>query len=170
MSRIGKMKWGSRLAVGAVGFLTTLGIAFFIGSYLGDGSHTGTAGSGGEGVKTLPIAVSFPDGQLTPGNTVEITAKVNNTTGAPRTFQHLTADASSTAPGCEDEWLKVEIHDPVEDTWGTEVNRALTYPVGESNVLPKSGSFQSYEVMMTESGTDQSACEGAPITVHMHLS
>jgi hypothetical protein len=70
----------SRLAAGLIGFATTLSVAFFIGSYLGDGSHTGTIGSGGPGEKTLPIAVSFPNGELTPTHPVEVTASINNTT------------------------------------------------------------------------------------------
>ena len=84
MSRI---RQSSRLTAGFLGFVTTLALAFFVGSYLGDGSHTGTVGSGGSGSKTLPIKVSFPDGELTPTHKVEVQAELENTTSKTVTFK-----------------------------------------------------------------------------------
>src|SRR5262245_32835012 len=105
MSRI---RNGSRLAAGIIGFTATLAVAFFIGNFLGDGSHTGTVGSKGNGTKTLPINLSFPDGELTPTHAVPLTAKVSNTTAVPVKFTHISLAVTSATPGCEASWFSVK--------------------------------------------------------------
>lgn len=171
-----RLRHSTRLAAGALGFITTISVAFFIGSFLGDGSHTGTAGSGGNGTKTVPVKVNFPDGQLTPQQPVTVTAEVENTTGKTVTFHNVAYTVTTGAAGCNPAWFKVVptgSGEAAELPWWGEVidgKRAATlnYAPGTSPMVnnPNTG----LRLTMSETGTDQSACEGAPVTLRFQLT
>lgn len=176
-----RLKHSTRLAAGALGFLTTLSLAFFIGSYLGDGSHTGTAGSGGSGTKSVPVKVNFPDGELTPQHPVPVAADVENTASQRVTFHKVTTTVTSSAPGCQASWFEVkavkagsatpeEIAEVQAAINGTPVTgSAYSYPPGETMPMVRNQQV-GLTLVLKETGTDQSACEGAPVTLRFQLS
>jgi hypothetical protein len=171
---VSRLRHTTRLAAFALGLLTTVSVAFFIGSILGDGSFTGNAGSGGTGTKTLPIKVSFPTGQLTPGNKVALTAEVENTTTKNVTFTTVKPEVTTGTTGCSASWFKVVAEGTSATKWneafaGTSTPPvALIYEPGTSLLTRNAATTLKLE--MTESGTDQSACEGAPVTVRLKLT
>jgi hypothetical protein len=172
---VSRMKTSTRLAAGILGLLTSVSVAFFIGSILGDGSFTGNAGSGGTGTRTVPIKVSFPSGQLTPGNKVSLTADVENNTSKAVTFTTVKPEISTGAAGCTASWFKVVAEGTSSAKWnealaGTAAPPvALTYEANTTGPLTRSAAT-TLKLEMTETGADQSACEGAPITVRMKLA
>jgi hypothetical protein len=171
-----RLRHSGRLAVGILGFLTTLAVAFFIGTYLGEGTHTGTVGSGGTGSQTLPVSVSWPEGELSPTKPVTLTAKLNNTSGKTVTMHHVSFVVASNTSGCEASWFEVKAIKTSES--GSEVTvwesilagqeAALTYAPGERNVVTNAAT--GLQLKMKDTGASQSACEGASITVTGKLS
>jgi hypothetical protein len=175
-----RLRHSSRFAAGALGFLTTLAVAFFIGTYLGEGTHSGTVGSGGSGTQTLPIKVSFPDGELTPTKPVTLTAALNNTTSRTVTFKRLTFAVTTGAAGCDASWFEVKpvaIGSPeaAELNWWEEIlagkiTGTLNYAPGERAVVTSVNSATALQLRMKDTGASQAACEGASITVTGKLS
>lgn len=170
-----RLRHSTRLAAGALGFITTISVAFFIGSYLGDGSFTGNAGSGGNGTKTVPVKVSFPSGQLTPQTPVDVTAEVENTTSKAVTFTKVKPTVT-TAAGCDASWFKVIVEGGGKAPQWAEAFAgtasppvALTYAAGATTPVTRS-SEAKLKLVLEETGTDQSACEGAPVTLRFQLS
>jgi hypothetical protein len=173
---VSRLRHTTRLAAGALGFITTLAVAFFIGSYLGDGSHTGTAGSGGNGTKTVPVKVNFPSGQLTPQTPVDVTAEVENTTSKAVTFTKIKPTITTGAAGCDASWFKVIVEGGGKATQWAEAFAgtaappvALTYAAGTTTPVLRSTEAK-LKLVLEETGTDQSACEGAPVTLRFQLS
>jgi hypothetical protein len=175
---LSRFKRPAVVTAGFLGLLTAVSLAFFVGSFLADGTHTGTAGSGGTGTKTLSVEVNFPDGELTPTKSVPLTAEVNNTTSKVATFHHLSFAVTTGAAGCNASWFKVVpvatgSPEAAEVPWWQEVlagtrTATLNYQPGKSPAVNNANAGLRLE--MTETGTDQSACEGAPVTVAAHLS
>jgi hypothetical protein len=173
---VSRLRHTARVAAGLLGFVTTLAVAFFIGSYLGDGSHTGTAGSGGNGTKTVPVKVNFPSGQLTPQTPVDVTAEVENATSKAVTFTKIKPTISTGAAGCDASWFKVIVEGGGKATQWAEAFAgtaappvALTYAAGATTPVLRS-SESKLKLVLEETGTDQSACEGAPVTLRFQLS
>jgi hypothetical protein len=160
------------LTAGILGLLTAVGLAFFIGSFAAEGTHTGTAGSGGTGKTTLPIAVSFPNGELTPTHPVEVTAEVNNTTSKAVTFSHFVPAVTTGAVGCKAEWFRVVATGTGAARWNENLTEFQaheeTYAPGTRSMVTTAGTHLMLE--MQETGTDQSACESASVTVAFKLS
>lgn len=178
MSRI---RNGSRLTAGFLGFMATLAVAFFIGNYLGDGEFTGQAGSGGNGTKTLPITLSYPSNELTPTHPVPLTATINNTTSQPQTFRFTSVTISSTQAGCQASWFRVRAisSNTSENEWwnagplgGGTGEGVLTFPPGLSPVGIGANAAKpvSFNLELVDNGTDQSACEGAPVKVRWKVT
>jgi hypothetical protein len=160
------------LTAGLLGMLTAVGLAFFIGSFAAEGTHTGTAGSGGTGKTTLPIAVSFPDGELTPTHPVELTASLNNTTTKTITFSKFVPTITTGASGCKAEWFRVVATGTGAARWNENLtepgSHEETYTPGTHSIVMTAGTHLSLEIQ--ETGADQSACEGANVTVAFKLS
>ena len=177
---LNRLRHSSRITVGALGFLTTLAVAFFIGTYLGEGTHTGTVGSGGSGTQTLPVKVSWPDGELTPTKPVTLTAVLNNTTSKTVTFKKLSFTVSTGASGCEASWFEVKpvalgSPEAAELNWWEEllagkITGTLAYAPGEKAVVTGVNPATALQLKMKDTGAAQSACEGASITVTGKLS
>lgn len=177
---LNRLRHSGRLAAGVLGFLTTLAVAFFIGTYTGEGTHTGTVGSGGTGAQTLPVKVSFPDGELTPTKPVTLTAVLNNTTSKTVTFKKLSFTVSTGASGCEASWFEVKpialgTPEAAELNWWEEllagkITGTLAYAPGEKSVVTGVNPATGLQLRMKETGATQSACEGASITVTGKLS
>lgn len=165
------IKNGGRITAGVLGFVCTLAVAFFIGNYLGDGQHTGTLGSGGNGSKTLPINVSFEDG-LTPTKSVPLTATVNNNSGKTVEFTGLSATVTTSVEACLPQWFKITSN----KTFFTELLSGkpseLEYAPGSSPVGNPVGveTPTTFKIEMVETSVDQSACESASVTVQMKLT
>lgn len=167
-----RMKHGVRLTALVVGLATTASLAFFIGSFLADGTHTGTMGSGGTGAKTLPIAVDFPDGQLTPTKSVPVTATVSNTTTKTLKFTKLTPTITTGTAGCLPKWFTVTSN----KTYFTD---ALNGKAVELEYAPGSSPFgnpvgvetpTTFTLEMVETGVNQEACESGTVTVQLKLT
>jgi hypothetical protein len=173
-----RLKHGVRLTALALGLATTASLAFFVGSFLADGTHTGTAGSGGTGTKTLPITVDFPNAQLTPTQAVIVTAKVENGTSKAVMFKNVSYTVNTGAAGCDPAWFTVKPYavgtvEAAELPWWEEVlagkrTATLNYQPGSQKLVNNSAT--GIKLVMEESGTDQSACEGAPVTLRFKLS
>lgn len=176
-----RLRHSTRLAAGVLGFVTTISVAFFIGSYLGDGSHTGTAGSGGNGSKNVPVKVNFPDAELTPQHAVPVSAEVENTATQRVTFHNVVATVTSSAPGCQASWFEVkavkagnatpeEVAEVQAAINGAPITgSAYSYPPGETMPMVRNQQV-GLQLVLKETGTDQSACEGAPVTLRFQLS
>jgi hypothetical protein len=163
------------LAAGVAGLLTAAACAFFVGSFMADGSHTGTVGEGGKGQGAIPVAVNFPSGELTPEHAVEVTATVENKTTHTVTFEGKPAvTVSSSAPGCEASWFALKFTGEAADRWNEWLEGArpekLRFMAGETAPLVPSPATNKLMLEMKETGTDQSACEGKPVTLHVHLT
>jgi hypothetical protein len=168
---IDRLRHSSRLTAGVVGFLTTLAAAFFIGTYLGEGTHTGTAGSGGSGTQTLPMTINWPNGELTPTKPVALTAEISNTTTKSITFTKANFAISSGTSGCEPSWFEVVAIGTEASAWNgwfAGEAKSVSYSPGLHPVDTSSGG--SLQLKMKETGTNQAACEGASITVTGKLS
>jgi len=168
-----RMKHGVRLTALVVGLATTASLAFFIGSFMADGTYTGTTGSGGTGTKALPISVSFPNGQLTPTKTVPLTATVNNTATKTVTFKHLTPTITTGAAGCLPKWFVVSASTPFftsalagSPSWEAEYAPG-TSPLGKPSGAENEAKFT---LEMVETSVDQSACESSSVTVALKLT
>ncbi len=169
-----RMKHGVRLTALALGLATTASLAFFIGSFMVDGSHTGTTGSGGTGTKTLPMNVNFPDGQLTPTKAVALTATLNNTTSKALKFTRMTPTITTGAVGCEAKWFRLRS----SSTRWNEIfanptqPREFVYAPGTHSIGDEVGveSPPTFTLEMTETEVDQSACESANVTVALKLT
>lgn len=166
-----RFKWGVRSTAAILGLAITAGFAFFVGNYVIEGSDQGTVGSGGTGTATLPLNVSFPDGELTPTKTVPLTATFNNTTGRTITEHHVKFTIAPEASGCKAEWFFVKVLKTGEGEsvtmWesilaGGEAN--LSYPQGTQNVVT-AGNLELRLAMKEEASVNQAACESTKITV-----
>jgi hypothetical protein len=176
-----RMRRGTVVAAGIVGLLTAVSMAFFVGSFVADGSHEGTAGSGGKGTLNIPVAVNFPSNELTPEHAVPLTAEVNNTTTKRATFHHVAFAVTTGAAGCQASWFEVkavgsgsttagEVAELQSIVGGAEVaGQSFSYPAGETMPLVRN-SEEALTLVLKETGTDQEACEGATIKVAVHLS
>lgn len=176
-----RMRRGTVLAAGIVGLLTAASFAFFVGSFISDGSHEGTIGSGGKGTLSIPTAVNFPDAELTPEHAVPLTVEVNNNTTKRATFHHVAFTITTGAAGCQASWFEVkaigsgsttteEVAELQSIVGGAEsANMAFTYPPGETMPLVRDQE-EGLTLALKETGTDQSACEGATVKVAVHLS
>lgn len=171
-----RMRRTTVLVAGIVGLLTAASFAFFVGSFLADGSHEGTAGSGGTGTNTLPVKVNLLSAQLTPNSPVPLTAEVENTTSKSVTFTHVAATITTAEPAkCLPQWFHVKVEGGGKSAQWTEALEGkanapvtLKYEPGTTSV------FRSSEVtaklVLEETGTNQEACEGSPVTVNFHLN
>jgi hypothetical protein len=156
---------------GISGLLLAAACAFFVGNYIVEGSHQGTVGSGGTGTATLPLAVSFPEAELSPTKTVPLTATFNNNTGKTITEHHVKFTITPEASGCKGEWFLVKVakNGEGESTtmWESIIGGSeatLTYPTGEHSVVT-AGNIELRLAMKEEAAVNQGACESTKITV-----
>jgi hypothetical protein len=169
-----RVKHGLRVTALALGLAVSIACAFFVGSFMVDGSHTGTTGRGGTGTKTLPMNVSFPDGQLTPTQAVPLTATLNNTTSKTLKFTKMTTTITTGAAGCNPAWFRLRSS---SNRWneifsGSTMPREYLYAPGTHSIGDEVGveSPPTFTLEMTEPGVDQSACESANVTVALKLT
>jgi hypothetical protein len=167
-----RFKWGVRVTALALGLAMTAAMAFFIGSFMADGTHEGTVGSGGTGTKTLSVSLNWEDGKLTPTNPVPLTASVQNTTTKTLTFHHAVATFTSTAPGCEGKWFKVGSSAEFWREAFSGQTKEIVYAPGSHGLGMMVGveNAPTFAVEMTETSVDQSACEGAPLKLEVKLT
>jgi hypothetical protein len=128
-------------------------------------SKLGTIAAGEhEKVEKLPITVTFSQG-LKPGQLEPITLEWTNGTGTASDVRKFTAMPSVSEPqaaaGCESSWFKVQ---GGTGEWG------IITSFGEASELipiPAHGKLVSagLELVFKETGTNQSACSGATLTI-----
>jgi len=159
--------------------ILTLVVASAAAYYLvfanGAGSGSSKLGTATTAEK-LTLSASFAEG-LKPGSTEPITFTVKNTTTTAGEVTHLTPafaiDPTHAVAGCKAEWFKTEGEGigsgpPNNETNGEWVGMpsALT-PVmiaaGEEKTLTNGG----VTLRFIESGTNQTACSGATLTVNL---
>lgn len=167
-----RLKHGLRLTALVVGLATTASLAFFIGSFMADGTHTGTIGSGGTGTKTLGINVSFEDGKLTPTKTTPLTATVNNTTAKTLKFMKLTPTITTGVGGCNPAWFRIRSESSFWNEAFSGKTKEMLYAPGTHSLADMVGveSVPTFYLEMTETEVDQSACESASLTVALKLT
>jgi hypothetical protein len=179
-----RFKRSTRVAAAWGGFIVSVAAAFFLATYIGDGSHEGTTGEGIE--ESLPVLVSFPDG-VTPTNPVEVSAALENTTSETITFTSFTMDVETPSfPKCGNEWLDVvakKAADGVDPYWNDTIHGKVRgegivgspFPANKTTPIATKNNFgESVELWLEfKSGpagtTDQSACESIPVVVDGHL-
>jgi hypothetical protein len=171
-----RMKRGTWAALGIAGFLTCGALAFFVGSFTAESSHTGTIGSGGTGVGTLAATVSFPEAELSPTKAVPLTMLVNNTAGRTVTFHKLAITITPEASGCLASWFTVKAVKLSEGgesvtQWegfvaGTE-EKAVNIAAGEHAITP---SNIGINLVMKNEATSQAVCENTSIKVVAKVS
>jgi hypothetical protein len=166
-------------AAGIAGLLTCVAAAFFVGSFSASGSHEGTVGEGGTGVKTLPVTLNWENAKLTPTTPVALTAALTNSSKKQLIFHHVEAVFTSTASGCKAaEWFAIK---STSERWTEIFQEAPTvmhqfeYATGTHSIGDEvgiEGGTPTFTVAMVEPGgpIDQSACEGAPLTLQMKFS
>lgn len=167
-----RMKHGVRLTALVVGLATTASLAFFIGSFMADGTHEGTVGSGGTGTKTLAVNLNWEDGKLSPTVPVPLTASVQNTTTKTLTFHHAQAIFTSTAPGCEGKWFKVGSSSEFWREAFSGQTKEIEYAPGSHSLGMMVGveNAPTFTLEMVETSVDQSSCEGQPLKLEVKLT
>jgi hypothetical protein len=167
-----RFKWGVRVTALALGLAMTAALAFFVGSFMADGTHTGTAGSGGTGTQTLPVKVDFPNALLTPTKTVPLTAEVENTSSKTVMFGGVHPTVTTGAAGCNAAWFHVKATGTSAAKWNGILKGELPveakYPPGASPVVTDAGTNLILE--LEETGSSQAPCESANVTVAFHLN
>lgn len=131
-----------------------------------NGSGEGSAQLGsGSTAETLPLTATFAAG-LTPGHEEALTYKAVNTTKSMARVTSLVTsisiDATHTSAGCKAEWFSTEGEGGLGAGGGT-LNTPVTVAVGETKELGKNMTLKFRE----EATVNQSACEGATLTIHM---
>lgn len=174
-----KWRHGARVAVGVCGFIVSMAAAFFVATYLSEGTHE--ANTGTEGNKAQTVTISFPDGELTPTHPVPVTATVNNTSGAPRVWKSFVMSvATPTVPVCGSTWLelyaqrdkagvKSEAPAWAEIIKGTNSTPMAPIPTGVQNIFSTANGelenvYLRFKPGLAES-TNQKTCEGVPVKV-----
>lgn len=173
-----RFKRSTVIAAGIVGLLTAASFAFFAGSFLAEGEHTGTAGQGGSGIESLPLAVSFPSNELTPTHAVPLTATLNNITKHSVSFGKIHVTITTGSPQCLPAWFKVSATGGQDEEFfqqhleGKGNEGMLPYGPGSHELgMPMGATGETkFALEMVETGVDQSACEAEPITVAMKVS
>jgi len=128
-------------------------------------SKLGTIAAGEhEKVEKLPITVTFSQG-LKPGQLEPITLEWTNATPTASDLRKFTATPSVSEPqaaaGCESSWFKVQ---GGTGEWG---NITSFGEASELIPIPAHGKLVSagLELVFKETGTNQSACSGATLTI-----
>jgi hypothetical protein len=161
-----KWRHGARVAVGICGFFVSMAAAFFVATYLSEGSKeakTGTAGN-----ISQAVTISFPDGELTPTHPVPVTATVNNTSGSPRVWKSFVMSVELYA---QRDQAGVKSEAPA---WGQIIKGTNSTPLapvatGVHNIFdPANGEIENvylrFKPGLTGS-TNEKSCEGVPVVV-----
>lgn len=173
-------KWahGARVAVGICGFIVSLAAAFFVATYLSEGTQEAKTGSAGN--IAMPVTIGVPEG-LTPTNPVKVTATVNNTSGAPRVWKSFPMSVSTpSVPICGSQWLElyaqrdqsgVKSEAPAWSEIIKGTNAAPLAPVatGTHSIFdPANGEIEGVYLRFKPglvASTNQSSCENVPVKV-----
>jgi hypothetical protein len=166
-----RLKRSTVIAAGIVGLLTAASFAFFVGSFAADGSHEGTTGSGGTGARTLPVAVNFPSGELTPTHPIEVSANVENTTQKAVVLHAINTHITTGSAACPPSEFKIVATGSSEKLF-TEVlegnqHVVLNYAPGTDSVFPNPETHIMLEI--PDNGKSQEACEGASVKVALEI-
>lgn len=168
-----KRRWSVVPAAGVLGLAVSAAFAFFLTTYLGDGSHEAKTGKGT--TQTLPVVVNFADG-VTPTNPVQVSASLENTSGKALTFKKFPMTVKTpTVPKCGSEWLilRGEGSTSSGSGWdniikGTNEKSLDPIPAGTSNIITNGGKIW-LEFDPSKTSVDQTSCEGVPVVVSGHL-
>lgn len=175
MTTKARLRHGARGAAFIAGFLVSLAAAFFVATYLSEGTKEGKTGSAGN--QAQPVNISFPDG-LTPTNPVPVTATVENNSGGSRTWKSFKMEISTpTVPICGQQWLQLrpEKTDGTTSTaWeqiiaGTNTTPLTPISAGSRNIFnsgPDTLKAVYLEFKPALVGTtDQRSCENVSVKV-----
>jgi hypothetical protein len=127
----------------------------------GDGAGEGSATLGSGTPEPLTLTATFASG-LKPGGEEPVTYKAENKTKALGEVATLTATVSTSTGGCNPEWFRAEGKDGFGNGGGP-----LTTPVMIAKGETKTISTEDILVFKEESSVNQSACEGATVTLHL---
>lgn len=176
-----KRKWahGVRSAAFFAGFLVSLAAAFFVATYLSEGTHEGKTGTAGNLAQA--VTVNFPDGELTPTHPVIVTATVNNTSGESRVWKSFPMSVKTpTVPVCGEQWLELYAQrdqagvKSEAPAWsaiikGTNTTPLAPIPTGIHNIFDTANGELENVYLRFKPGlvgsTNQKTCEGVPVVV-----
>jgi hypothetical protein len=171
-------KWFlKRFVLGAALSVAAVAAAFFVmTTFVSEGSHEGTTGSGGSHIENeaQPVDIQFPDGLTPEAGGVPVTATVNNESGEPREWAHfLMSVETPTFPECGEDWLELHALGAGAEWWEREFRGETELslepiPVGEQNIFAAAEPPTTVELRFdptVAATTNQSACEGIPIIV-----
>ena len=184
MTTKARLRHGARGAAFVAGFLVSLAAAFFVATYLSEGTaehKTGTAGN-----QAQAVTINFPDGELTPTHPVAVTATVNNTSGEPRVWKSFVMSvATPSVPTCGQNWLELYAQrdqagvKSEAPAWGQIIKGTNSTPMapiatGVQNILSTaSGELENVWLRFKPSlvgSTNQKTCEGVPVVVSGKLT
>lgn len=127
----------------------------------GNGSGEGSATLGTGTAEPLTLTATFASG-LKPGGEEPVTFKAENKTKAAGEVASLTATVSTSVGGCDTEWFRVEGKNGFGNGGGP-----LTVPFMIAAGETKTISTENVIKFKEESSVNQSACEGATVTIHL---
>jgi hypothetical protein len=143
----------------------TAAMGYFFVAGLGEGEHTAELGKGT--ASNYPVSVSFADG-LTPGAKEPVTLMLEPTTATDVKSLALTktVDATHATAGCKAEWFAVSSNN---GEWNEVLNgtkaaakNPVPIPAGSANFTT---TVADVTLEFTETKTNESACEGAHLTI-----
>lgn len=175
-----RIHWtAKRAALGVFLSIAITAAAFFVATYLSEGTHEGKTGTAGN--QAQAVTINFPDGELTPTNPVKVTATVNNTSGSPRVWKSFPMSIKTpTVPICGEQWLElyaqrdqagVKSEAPAwsEIIKGTNASPMAPIATGVQNIFnTANGELEAVYLRFKPSlvaTTNQKSCENVPVIV-----
>lgn len=175
-----RIHWtAKRVALGVFLSLAMTAAAFFVATYLSEGSKEAKTGKAGN--LAQQVTIDFPDGELTPTHPVKVTATVNNTSGAPRVWKSFPMTVKTpTVPVCGEQWLELYAQRDQSGVkseapaWSQIIKGTNSTPMaplgtGVQNIFNTANGeleavYLRFKPGLVES-TNQSSCEGVPVVV-----
>jgi hypothetical protein len=138
-------------------------LAYFLILANGAGSGSATLGKSA-GAETMTLHATFANG-LTPGNHEAVAFTAENKTKAASDIRKFTVTPSLDAshPGCKPEWFTITNGgNQWNELTTTGTDTPIQLAVGETKNITS-----ELELSFVDSGTNQSACEGATLTLNL---
>jgi hypothetical protein len=145
--------------------------AYYVIEAAGSGSQTAPLGGGETAALTFSISAIDANGSLIPGGESPIYFSAQSPTTNNVVLNAISGTVNSTSvSGCNPDWFTVS-PGTLDNGDGIQIN--LPYTLSGSNgaaSVNDQSSVTPWELHFNDSGTDQSACENATVTVQLTAS